>query len=228
MVVQDDVEIVACGGIVADSNVAAVGVAVEWSVWSKDHGIEDAGEGCGDFVSVYVVLVEVGKVVEAMAGDVFHYYDTALSPKDRGYDERTVVQGLEVGFGVCSVVAFEGEVEFLWKGDGCFVGEPGQVVFGKDTLESAEGEAGEGEVERCPVIEHGMLDFDSYSLTRGFVGCEMYLGEGCCAERGFGEVAEEVGERLLGIFLEHCFDVGKRGDGAFVLEWDEGIAPFRG
>lgn len=83
VVVEDDVEVVAAaqaapGLVLADGEVAAVGVAVQGCVVAEDHFVEDTGEAGGDFVAVDAVGVEVLEVVQAVAGYPLHDEDALL------------------------------------------------------------------------------------------------------------------------------------------------------
>ena len=60
-----------------------------------------------------MVAVEVGEVVEAVPGEVFHYEDAGAGPDDTGDDERAFGVGGEVGADAVNVVGFVLEVEFL-------------------------------------------------------------------------------------------------------------------
>lgn len=193
VVVEDDVEVGAAPAIrvMADSNVAAVGVAVQGRVGAKDHFVEDAGEGCRDLVAVDVVGVEVGEVVRACARDKVHDEDAALGPHNLWDDDGRRGDMGEVGARAGCVAAFEGEVEFLRERGLHFLRQPGEVVFGEPALEGAEGEGGEGQVELGPFVEGRVLDLDGDLLAVGGGGA-VDLGERCGANGALFKLGEEV------------------------------------
>jgi len=72
-----------------------------------------------------------------------------------------------------------------------------------------------------------VLDFDGDGLAVKGQGA-VDLGERRGADGGLFERGEVGAEWAAGVFEHHLFDAGEGADGAFVLQRDEGVAPFVG
>lgn len=211
-----------------NSDVAAVGVAVEGGASAEDHFVEDAGEGSGNVVAVDAMRVQVLKVVGARTAHVLHNEDAALCPEHLGDDDGCVADVGEILACSRGVLAFLAEVKFLGERLFHFLGQPGEVVLWEPVAEGLEGETGESEVELGPFVEGGVLDFDGDFFTGGADDGAVDLGERCGTDGQRVEGGEVGGE--VGAFVghDHLFDRLVGGDGAFVLQRDERVTPLAG
>lgn len=84
--------------------------------------------------------------------------------------------------GAVGVVLFFSEIQFLRQGDVHLGGEPFEVVFGEEALESREGESCQGEVEGSPLADARVLHFDSHLYAVLLDSCRVYLSQRCRAD----------------------------------------------